>query len=165
MWGSYARPPSPDLAAVCFVLLPECSPESGLFVPHHESVSCKEEENSIAQKRQRLVEERGAGESEPCPNVHGIPHETVRTLNHQSARRIKGCRSASSDRCEGEYTPQGNCCTSDPDSYPGNLLQFNRRRADNARPRQKAVRYVDEHEADEERSVSDRTDKHKHVYL
>ncbi len=28
-----------------------------------------------------------------------------------------------------------------------------------------AGRYIDEHEADKERSVSDRTDKNKHVYL
>src|SRR6266851_9227264 len=55
MRGSHPWPPSPDLAAVCFVLLPEGSPQSGLLVAHHENVRCEKEEASIAQKRQRLV--------------------------------------------------------------------------------------------------------------
>jgi hypothetical protein len=128
-------------------------------------VSCDKEDAGITQKGQRLIEERRAGEGEPCPNVHGIPHETVGTLNHQSARRIEWGWSASSDRCEGEYAPQSDRGTSGSDNHASNLRYFNHRGADNARPRQKAGRYVDEQEADKKRSVRDRTDKNEHIYL
>src|SRR6266849_127699 len=66
MCRSCPRPPSPDLAAVYFVLLPEGSPQRGLLVPHHEGVRREKEEARIAQKRHRLVEERGAGQRESC---------------------------------------------------------------------------------------------------
>src|SRR6266536_378087 len=150
MCGSCARPPSSDLAAVCFVLLPESLPESGLLVPHHEEMSCEKEEAGITQKRPRLVEERGAGEGESCTNVHGIPHETIRTLNHQPARRIEGRRSTSSGKCESENAPQSDRRTKRPDNHPNNLRHTNRRRADNARPGQDPGRQVDEQETDKE---------------
>src|SRR5260370_22765163 len=163
--GSYPWPPSPDLAAVCLVLLSEGSPQSGLLVPQHEEVSCEKENTGITQKRPRLVEERGGGQGESGANVHGIAHETVGTLDHQPARRIEGRWSASADGCEGEDAPQRDRSTNCPENHARYRLYPNRRRADDARPRQNAGRQVDEHEADKERRVSHRADKNKHVWL
>src|SRR5574341_1253210 len=103
MYSLYIRQPSPDPAAVCGVLLPEGSSQSRLLVPHHEEVRCEKEDASITQKWQRLVEERRADQGKPCTNVHGITHKAVGTQYDQSAGRVEGRRSASSDRCEGQY--------------------------------------------------------------
>jgi len=46
-------------------------------------VSCDKEEASITQKRKRPVEECGTRKGESCTNVHWIPHEMVRTPNHE----------------------------------------------------------------------------------
>ncbi len=52
--GSYARPASPDLAAVCLVPLPEGPPSRLLLAERHQDVRCEKEEAGIAQKRRRF---------------------------------------------------------------------------------------------------------------
>jgi hypothetical protein len=125
---------------------------------------CQKEKACIAQKEQRLVVKGSTSEGETGTNVHGIPHETVGSLNHKSTRRIKGRWRASSDMCKAEDTPQRDRCTSSPDNHSGKLLQFNRGGADNTRPRQETGRHVYKHKADKEDSISDRADKSKNAW-
>jgi hypothetical protein len=126
-------------------------------------VRCEKEETGITKKRQRLIEDRGAGESKTCTDIHGIPHEPVRTLNHKPARQIEGRWGAFSDKCEGEYPPHSDRRTGESHDDPGDLRRFNRVRPDHTRPRQEPSRKVDKHEANEKYSVRNRTDKNKHV--
>jgi len=160
--SAQAWQPAAYVAAIGFVVWAEGSAERGLFVGEHEEVSGEKEEASISQERPRLVKERGAGEGESCPEVHGIADETVGAANHEAAGRIERRRSAFADRGESVDAPQrdGRACGSE--NHPSDLRDGDYRGADNARPRQDAGREVDEQETDKESRVSDGTDENKH---
>src|SRR5215472_2999217 len=96
------RPPPTRPPTIGFVVVTERLPQRRLLVEYDEKVGDDEKQACVTGERSRLIKERSTEEHEPGTSVHRIPDQTVRALNHQSARWIKGRGSSPSDQGERE---------------------------------------------------------------
>src|SRR6185436_2449661 len=92
--GSYARPPSPDTSAICFIDVPKSALERGLLMPDYKEMSGNQKKAGVTKQWQGLINERGADQGESGPDIHWIPDIPVWSFNNQSARRVERHRCA-----------------------------------------------------------------------
>jgi hypothetical protein len=116
---------------------------------------------TVSKQCPRLVEQRRAGQSERCANVHRIANPAIWTDNHEVAGRVKWRRRPATDDNERGDTPQSQGGAACSNKRTGDLRGADAGRSGDSGPRENASREEHQEETDKKAGVRNRANENE----